>query len=319
MLSLPDFKEKKWVVINSLEGQKMQIQNDNILVKNANEEVVLQLTCYRIFTVWIVGASTLTSVLLERSKKFGFSIFIMNQNFKLHGCWAAPTEGNFLLRKKQYDYNNIQLAKYLVNLKILNQAKNIKNIRIKNDEVKQSISDLINYSEKIGEVTELSNLLGIEGHAAKLYFKLYFKNLNWKGRKPRVKMDSINTLLDIGYTMLFNFIDCLLNLYGFDTYVGVYHKQFYQRKSLVCDLVEPFRCIIDKQILKSFGLKQIQNSDFQLIKGQYFLKFGKNKVVQKFFIEAIYERKEELFIFIQAYYRAFMRDKHADEFPTFEI
>ena len=52
--------------------------------------------------------------------------------------------------------------------------------------------------------------------------------------------------MDIGYTYLFNFIDALLRLYGFDTYLGFYHKEFYQRKSLVCDVVEPFRCIIDK-------------------------------------------------------------------------
>ena len=55
----------------------------------------------------------------------------------------------------------------------------------------------------------------------------------------------------------FNCMDSLLRLYGFDTYKGFYHKLFFQRKSLACDVMEPFRCVIDKQILKAFNLGQI--------------------------------------------------------------
>ena len=87
--------------------------------------------------------------------------------------------------------------------------------------------------------------MGIEGSAARVYFPRVFSNVNWKGRKPRIKNDYINTTLDIGYTMLFNIVDAILQVYGFDTYYGVFHKCFYMRKSLVCDIMEPMRPIID--------------------------------------------------------------------------
>ena len=75
--------------------------------------------------------------------------------------------------------------------------------------------------------------------------------------------------MDIGYTQIFNFIDSILRLYGFDTYKGVYHKLFFARKSLACDIEEPFRSIIDKALLKAHNLNQINPDDFVFEKGGF--------------------------------------------------
>lgn len=84
----------------------------------------------------------------------------------------------------------------------------------------------------------------------------YFDNVQWNGRKPRIKSDYVNVVLDIGYTMLFNIVDAMLQVYGFDTYYGVFHKCFYMRKSLVCDIMEPIRLIIDYEVRKAINLGQ---------------------------------------------------------------
>ena len=136
---------------------------------------------------------------------------------------------------------------------------------------------------------------------------------------PRTKVDEINILLDIGYTFLFNFIVALLLLYGFDTYKGVYHTLFFQRKSLSCDIMEPFRSIIDRQISKSFNLKQIDFADFKKTKdGSYFLSYDKQNKYLRFFSEAIMEQKEEIFVFVREYYYFIMKDGGVD-FPVFKI
>ena len=70
-------------------------------------------------------------------------------------------------------------------------------------------------------------------------------------QKTQNKSDYINVTLDIGYTMLFNMVDAILQVYGFDTYYGVFHRCFYMRKSLVCDIMEPMRPIIDYEIRKA--------------------------------------------------------------------
>lgn len=319
MLSLPDFVQKNLIICNTLEGHKLSFRNDNLLISDADEKVILQQSCHRIFSLWILGGVSVTSGIIDRSKKFCFSIFVLSQNFRIQGIWNNRVEGNYLLRRKQYDYAKTELANYLISNKIANQIALIKSIRSKTEIEKQAISQLEIYETQLKSATENESILGMEGVASRVYFPIWFSSVGWKKRMPRTKIDPLNTAMDIGYTLLFNYVECLLNLYGFDPYVGVYHKAFYQRKSLVCDLVEPFRCIIDKRIKNGFALGQIKESDFRKTKNQYFLKIEKNRYYSKLFMEAILERKEEMFLYIQTYYRCFMREKEISNYPKFHI
>ena len=161
--------------------------------------------------------------------------------------------------------------------------------------------------------------MGIEGISAKLYFKSLFADYNWKSRQPRVKNDMTNTLMDIGYTILFNFVNALLEMYGFDVYVGILHTQFFHRKSLVCDLEEPFRPIVDETILRALNLGQVSEKDFWKNQNQYILPWKNSKKYVGLILESLMEYKNEIFIYLQSYYRAFMREKSVDEFPVFEM
>lgn len=319
MLSFPDFDKKRILVVFATEGQKFAIQNDNIIVKDENEKVILQDTCYRVLALWIIGNCSITSVLLKKSKRHGFPIFHLGINFRLIGTWNAATEGNFLLRFKQYHFSNKNIAKHLVLNKINNQLSLIKEIRKKTGIEKDAILQLNNYLEKINSVEEWKEILGVEGIASKVFFNTYFKDMNWKGRQPRAKMNTINVLMDIGYTFLFYWIENMLCLYGFDLYKGVYHQNFYQRKSLVCDIVEPFRCIIDKQLKKSYNLGQIKEEDFTVYRNQYQLKPEKAKEYTRWLLLAIIEHKEAIYYYCRDYYRAFISEKTIENYPTFII
>ncbi|MBI5219120.1 MAG: type V CRISPR-associated endonuclease Cas1 [Bacteroidia bacterium] len=319
MLSYPDFKEKTVVIVFCTEGQKFSFLNDNLIVKDKDENTILQTTCYRTLALWIVGGCSITSGLLERSKKFAFPVLLLSYNFRCIGVWNAPTEGNFLLRKKQYDYQDLTIARHLINNKISNQLLALKSIRKKEDNCKNAIENLNIYITQLQTANDLNSILGIEGVAAKVYFTQWFAEMNWIGRKPRTKHDTTNVLLDMGYTFLFYLVENMLHLYGFDIYQGVYHTNFYKRKSLVCDLQEPFRCIIDRQVKKAFGLGQIKPEDFEEKKGQYFLKFNKSKDYTRWMLTALLEYKADIFLYCQQYYRAFIRNKPIEEYPCFNI
>lgn len=319
MLSFPDFDKKRIVVVFATEGQKFAIQNDNLVVKNQENKIILQDTCYRILSLWVIGNCAITSVLLKKSKKHGFPLFHLGGNFRMIGCWNSATEGNFLLRYKQYQYSNKEIAKKLVLNKISNQLELLKEIRQKGLYEKEAITQLENYQEKIQITAEWKEILGVEGIASKVFFSAYFKHMEWKGRQPRAKTNSINVLMDIGYTFLFYWIENMLSLYGFDLYKGVYHQNFYQRKSLVCDIIEPFRCIIDRQLKKSYNLGQVKEDDFNVVRNQYQLKPDKAKEYTRWLLLAIIEHKEAIFYYCRDYYRAFIREKPIEEYPYFNI
>jgi len=318
MLSFPDFREKSIVFIGSDDVKKIQFLNENLVLKNEEEKVVTRISCHKIFCIFIIGELSITTVLIDRLLKYGISLILMHRNFNPYAVIGAETEGNFLLRAKQYkEINNLIIAKHIVDNKINNQLNLLKSFREKSDELKQSILQIKKIIEQIPSASEMQTLLGFEGSASKIFFSNYFRSIKWRSRMPRAKTDPTNTLMDIGYTYLFNFIDALLRLYGFDTYKGVYHQQFYLRKSLVCDLVEPFRCIIDRQILKSYNLGQVDEKDFLIKNGQYILQYQNSKKYTKIFFEAILENKEDIYKYIQQYYRCVM--KGSQDYPQFII
>ncbi len=118
---------------------------------------------------------------------------------------------------------------------------------------------------------------------------------------------------------MFNFIDCILSVYDFDVYRGVLHTDFYMRKSLVCDLMEPFRPIIDWRVRKGINLGQFNKEDFTLIGHQWQLEYKKANLYSMIFLEDLLENKDSIFLYLRGYYRAFMKGKNASEFPIFDM
>ena len=119
--------------------------------------------------------------------------------------------------------------------------------------------------------------------------------------------------------MLFNYIECFVRMFGFDVYMGVYHRLWFKRKSLICDLVEPFRCIIDRAVRIAYNRKQFSPNDFVVHKGEYRLKIDKNADYTKVFFDALILYKMDIFKYVRLYYRSFMQNKEISCYPKFEI
>lgn len=319
MLTAPDFEKKQIVFVMFNDGEKMAFCNDNLVVKNPEGKIKFQCTCYRLFLIVAVGHTSITTVLIQKAQKFGFFIALMTNGFKLYSVIGAQKDGNTLLKKKQYSYNGIEIAKTITQNKIQNQLYLLKSVRNKSESVTEAISLINNCLSKVPFANDLNELMAYEGIASKIYFRNHFTNVLWQGRQPRIKRDYINSALDMGYTILFTFIDALLSCYGFDTYCGVMHKQFYMRKSLVCDIVEPFRPLIDREVKKAINLKQIKEDDFTIINHQYRLKWSESAEYVGIFMKPLLENKYEIFAYIQSFYRAFMKGIPATDYPVFNI
>jgi len=318
MISLPDFKEKQLLYIRAERGvfNMIKFQNDNIVFLK-DGAVINRASCHKVFAVFVLGDITITSGLMKDGVKHGVSFFFLKDNFESYANFGAVAEGHYLLRMRQYalsDAQELSMAKIIVKNKIANQCALLKERRLSRG-MHKDMEDVLMSVEK---ANSHDSLRGIEGNASRRFFEEYFGSINWIRRAPRARQDVPNFLMDIGYTMLFNCMDSLLRLYGFDTYKGFYHKLFFQRKSLACDIMEPFRSVIDKQILKAFNLGQIDEKDFKVEKGKYTIEFEKSRKYTELFMEAIMGQKEELYNFVQGLYRHVMNDrKHG--FPQFKI
>lgn len=320
MLQLPDFIQKQIVIIDSRNGttiNDLKFKNENIVLYQGGK-IINQVSIHKIFVIFIVGEMTITSVLIKKLKQCGISTFLLNNNFEEYAAICTQAEGNYLLRHNQYHFaDDLNFAKNLVKNKCYNQSVLLKE---QSPESFKDASRLQYYKKltiKINQATSMDQLLGIEGSVSKSYFSKYFHDIGWYKRMPRSKVDIVNVLLDIGYNMLFNFIDSLLRLHGFDVYKGIYHQLFFQRKSLSCDIMEPFRILIDRALIKAFHLGQLDEKDFKLSKSQYFLKIDQSRKYIKIFLDTLMDSKGDIFVYVKEFYFCILNQKQT--YPFFKL
>lgn len=319
MMSLPDFRYKQIAVYFAGGSRnKLKFKTGNIVIQDDHDQIVFQHSCHRLFALFVIGEISLTSIVIKHAVAFAFPIILMNRNLKVIARINCGAEGNTLLRMKQYSAGNrnLKIARELVQQKIRRQISLLESLRSPSADDKHAI-DILRHAN-VYDIADTPELMGLEGYASKIFFAAYFRPLGWTRREPRCKRDIYNLLLDIGYTYLFNFIEAMLSLYGFDLYCGVLHTFFYQRKSLVCDIIEPFRCIIDRRIRKAYNLKQIARDDFFFHDNQYHLEWKNEGKYTKLFLKDILAEKENIFRFCQTYYRWFMKNKSIADFPVYE-
>lgn len=121
----------------------------------------------------------------------------------------------------------------IVREKILNQAAFLKELN------KQESQLLETYVTEI----ELGDVSNREGHAAKVYFNALFG----KGFS-RQSVNPINSALNYGYSLILSTFNKEIVAGGYLTQLGIFHDNMYNTFNLSCDLMEPFRPLVDRLV-----------------------------------------------------------------------
>ena len=325
MFTHKDIELRSIFVINCIDHERsLRVQDGELLLEEIDKEGAKTLTKFpfqKLLALFVIGHITVTTPLIDKCKRHGVALVVMSSNLRPVFFWAEAAEGNFLLRQRQYafDDKDMSVARALMRSKIANQQRALAKTRRRDKLTTEAMARCRAALDTLGDISEHDQLMGLEGVVSKLYFAAYFQDHGWRGRHPRMKDDVLNVTLDIGYTILFNFIESYLRLFGFDLYVGVYHRLWFKRKSLVCDLVEPFRCLIDHATLLAFNRKQFTAKDFELSKKEYRLKRERCSDYYRVFYNCLIERRKEIFVYIQQYYRCFMGRRSANSYPEFVL
>lgn len=323
MFTHKDIHMRSIFVVNCLNHDRnLRLYNGELMLEELDGEKRKTLTKFpfqKLLALFVIGHITVTTPLIEKCKKHGVALAVMKPNLRPVFFWANSAEANYLLRKRQFefDHEDMSVAKVIVRNKITNQKIALQKTRKKDIHTLEAVAQCESALNTIDDINDLYQLMGLEGTVAKTFFSAYFQNYQWTGRHPRMKTDVINVTLDIGYTILFNFIEVFVRMFGFDLYVGIYHRLWFKRKSLICDLVEPFRCIIDHTTMLALNRKQFNTNDFTLIKHEYRLKHNKCADYYKVFYDALIIYKADIFSYVQQYYRCFMGRKSVTEYPLF--
>lgn len=122
--------------------------------------------------------------------------------------------------------------------KIYQQAKHLKDLDCEQAQL------LFSYIEEL-QPCDASNR---EGHAAKVYFNAIF-GLSFS----RNKQCFINSALDYGYAIVLSAFNRTVVANGYNTQIGLFHRNEFNPFNFSCDLMEPFRIIVDRVVFSMKG------------------------------------------------------------------
>lgn len=131
-------------------------------------------------------------------------------------------------------------------------------------------------------------IMGLEGAAAKAYWKVLSAMtpdvFRFEGRSRQPARDYFNCLLNYSYGMLYNTVEGAVFSAGLDPYLGIVHRDNYNRPSLVFDLIEPFRPWVDRLVLDLCTRGLVLPGHFEPLedKGWSLNKAGKQVVIPAF-------------------------------------
>ena len=190
-------------------------------------------------------------------------LFVEPKGKPIGRVWSPKYGSISTIRKGQLNFtlskSGLLWIKEVICQKIQNQQAMLLMCKCDTDLLKnqqtKAIARLEDYASKIktidGEVVPdvAAQLRGWEGVSSKIYFEcmnLFLpEEYRFVARSQHPAMDVVNALLNYGYGMLYGKIEGALIKAGIDPYVGVMHRDDYNRPVLVYDVIELYRVWVD--------------------------------------------------------------------------
>lgn len=213
---------------------KISYKNRFLVVKQDADEKYIHLSEIDTIIVDSIAVS-ISSYLLKELSDNKINIMFCDEKHnpfgELKSFYSRHNSSKKILEQiKWKNSSKDSLWKEIVKNKITNQALLLNKIKSENYNLVFSYVNEV----KIGDKTNR------EGHAAKVYFNSLF------GKKfVRNDDDKINAALNYGYAVLLSSINKEVINNGYLTQLGIHHKNEFNDFNLSCDLMEPFRIIID--------------------------------------------------------------------------
>lgn len=100
-----------------------------------------------------------------------------------------------------------------------------------------------------------------EGHAAKVYFNALF------GKNFTRSMECvINAALNYGYGIMLSYFNRNISYNGYITQLGLFHDNQFNPFNLTCDLMEPFRIVVDRKVCEMGCTKFDKEEKIELVR-----------------------------------------------------
>lgn len=254
-------------------GTSLHLDGDTVRIYHPDRPGRHILPLVRIEQLVVCKGVDVSNELLLRCTEDGRGVTWLSRNRRFLGRVNGAQTGNPLLRLEQvraYDdpQRRLAIAKAVVAGKVQNYRQLL--LRIARDAEQQRREEIRSVAQQhsqaltsITECTSLTELLGIEGIAARSYFQampLLARGVP-AGRTRRPPQDPFNCVLSFGYGMLRVAVIGAIEHVGLDPYIGYLHGVRSGKPALALDLMEELRpLLVDRMVLTLFNRRRITDS-----------------------------------------------------------
>jgi CRISPR-associated protein Cas1 len=219
---------------------------------------------------WVRGSSISTAAIIE-AVKHCIDLVIFNNGrpvarivpARYGSIYKIWTRQLIIYHRKE---KKLKIARAFVYGKIDNQISNLRyfsKLVIHNKNLyymlRRSMDNMYSMLQKLNDCKSVEEVRNVEAAAARVYWRavkeLVPKNLGFRKRLkkydvvPGMKIDPVNKALNIGYGILRKEVWRAIFMVGLNPYIGFLHKPRPGRLSLIFDLMEEFRPLIDRVII----------------------------------------------------------------------
>ena len=242
-----------WRTVAINKNCKLSYKNDYLLIRSEKLEMI-HLSEINMIIVEN-GMASITSYLINELANNKIKLIICNEKHT-PSCEMVPYYGSFntskkvLIQSKWRKHTKDLAWQILVKYKIHNQAMLLKSLN------KSDYKKMLDYEGQV-QVADKTNR---EGHAAKVYFNQLF------GKEfSRDDLNSINSALDYGYSILLSILSREIVSKGYITQLGINHKNEFNQFNLASDLMEIFRPLVDRVVYENKAMEFNKEFKYKLI------------------------------------------------------
>lgn len=289
----------------------LSLDGENIVLLQEQSELG-RIPLHNLEGIVCFGYRGVSPALMGACAEKGVGLCFLTRNGRFLARITGPVSGNVLLRETQYfraadETQSLTIAKSFLMGKIYNgrwcleRVKRDHPMRINQEKIDNAIGQMCKSLTSLEDAGTRSELMGIEGIAAKAYFgefsQLILRNEDvfvFDGRTRRPPLDPVNAMLSFAYTLLGNEIKSALETVGLDPAVGYLHTVRPGRASLALDLLEELRApLADRFVVTQINLGIFTGKDFlKKENGAIFMTDDGRKL----FLSAWQKRKQETIV-----------------------
>lgn len=222
----------------------IKIQNEQLLIQNEKGKHTIPLEDINSICIESLRTSV-TTYTLYKIIEHDIILYICDSKHLPSGILIGTNNYSRQLKNLQMQFNISKpllkrIWQDIVNVKIINQAECLKELK------KENYERLLEMTKGITS----GDSKNVEAKAAAYYFKSIFGN-DFNRNKNCIE----NAALNYGYSIVRGMIARTLIMYGFEPALGIFHHNQLNNFNLADDFIECFRPVIDLYVLNTIDLR----------------------------------------------------------------